>query len=141
MRMSDWSSDVCSSDLEIEEAQRVDRIERREDDRRMVDDMQHSEHREHQEIAEHDRPEQRPDPRRSVRLQREEPDQDRERDRHDIGLEPRMDIAQRSEEHTSELQSLMRISYAVFCFKKKKFQSNLSLNYTLTISTTLSIRQ
>src|SRR3546814_695930 len=30
------------------------------------------------------------------------------------------DIAQRSEEHTSELQSLMRISYAVFCLKKKK---------------------
>src|SRR3546814_1405240 len=28
-------------------------------------------------------------------------------------------IAQRSEEHTSELQSLMRISYAVFCLKKK----------------------
>src|SRR3546814_6596186 len=35
--------------------------------------------------------------------------------RHD--LEP---AAQRSEEHTSELQSLMRISYAVFCLKKKK---------------------
>src|SRR3546814_7184336 len=32
--------------------------------------------------------------------------------------------AARSEEHTSELQSLMRISYAVFCLKKKK--SNLS---------------
>src|SRR3546814_6210376 len=29
-------------------------------------------------------------------------------------------IAHRSEEHTSELQSLMRISYAVFCLKKKK---------------------
>src|SRR3546814_3937314 len=29
-------------------------------------------------------------------------------------------ISQRSEEHTSELQSLMRISYAVFCLKKKK---------------------
>src|SRR3546814_5554960 len=29
-------------------------------------------------------------------------------------------IAQRSEEHTSELQSLMRISYAVFCLKKKR---------------------
>src|SRR3546814_2730856 len=28
--------------------------------------------------------------------------------------------AKRSEEHTSELQSLMRISYAVFCLKKKK---------------------
>src|SRR3546814_2984758 len=31
---------------------------------------------------------------------------------------------QRSEEHTSELQSLMRISYAVFCLKKKKNESN-----------------
>src|SRR3546814_8632714 len=29
-------------------------------------------------------------------------------------------VAPRSEEHTSELQSLMRISYAVFCLKKKK---------------------
>src|SRR3546814_10516385 len=29
-------------------------------------------------------------------------------------------VRQRSEEHTSELQSLMRISYAVFCLKKKK---------------------
>src|SRR3546814_3128790 len=30
------------------------------------------------------------------------------------------DLKERSEEHTSELQSLMRISYAVFCLKKKK---------------------
>src|SRR3546814_1976947 len=30
--------------------------------------------------------------------------------------------AERSEEHTSELQSLMRISYAVFCLKKKKLK-------------------
>src|SRR3546814_4860178 len=29
-------------------------------------------------------------------------------------------VVERSEEHTSELQSLMRISYAVFCLKKKK---------------------
>src|SRR3546814_2003848 len=33
--------------------------------------------------------------------------------------------ASRSEEHTSELQSLMRISYAVFCLKKKKTQRQL----------------
>src|SRR3546814_4746721 len=39
------------------------------------------------------------------------------------GLPPDFDPAmQRSEEHTSELQSLMRISYAVFCLKKKKIQ-------------------
>src|SRR3546814_5454182 len=40
-------------------------------------------------------------------------------------LQPRLEVdpdsagASRSEEHTSELQSLMRISYAVFCLKKK----------------------
>src|SRR3546814_2608044 len=34
-------------------------------------------------------------------------------------------IAWRSEEHTSELQSLMRISYAVFCLKKKKTRKNI----------------
>src|SRR3546814_13168032 len=42
--------------------------------------------------------------------------------------------AGRSEEHTSELQSLMRISYAVFCLKKKKYRNryiHLQLqNYT-----------
>src|SRR3546814_5455876 len=35
-----------------------------------------------------------------------------------------LDIAARSEEHTSELQSLMRISYAVFCLKKKNITHN-----------------
>src|SRR3546814_1585401 len=36
----------------------------------------------------------------------------------------------RSEEHTSELQSLMRNSYAVFCLKKKNIQNNLIERYT-----------
>src|SRR3546814_11783473 len=39
----------------------------------------------------------------------------RDRDIRELGR-----VASRSEEHTSELQSLMRISYAVFCLKKKK---------------------
>src|SRR3546814_5591727 len=40
-------------------------------------------------------------------------------------LDRRLDIPKlRSEEHTSELQSLMRISYAVFCLKKKKTHIN-----------------
>src|SRR3546814_3834208 len=42
-----------------------------------------------------------------------------------IGYDPRL---LRSEEHTSELQSLMRISYAVFCLKKKK----LSLKHNIS---------
>src|SRR3546814_4658730 len=36
---------------------------------------------------------------------------------------PKNLCATRSEEHTSELQSLMRISYAVFCLKKKKYNN------------------
>src|SRR3546814_3318969 len=46
------------------------------------------------------------------------------RDRYDhVALDRR-----RSEEHTSELQSLMRISYAVFCLKKKKKTKTLNMN-------------
>src|SRR3546814_2047337 len=43
--------------------------------------------------------------------------------------EDRPDGRSRSEEHTSELQSLMRISYAVFCLKKK---TKKNTNYTIT---------
>src|SRR3546814_9916186 len=39
-----------------------------------------------------------------------------------LSLDPKPIVALRSEEHTSELQSLMRISYAVFCLTKKKPQ-------------------
>src|SRR3546814_9548089 len=39
-------------------------------------------------------------------------------------LELKRDVFARSEEHTSELQSLMRISYAVFCLKKKNKNDN-----------------
>src|SRR3546814_9397168 len=38
----------------------------------------------------------------------------------------------RSEEHTSELQSLMRISYAVFCLKKKNTKNKQTINTTRT---------
>src|SRR3546814_4538902 len=51
-------------------------------------------------------------------------------------------LTNRSEEHTSELQSLMRISYAVFCLNKKKTNYSMQLksninttNYTRTINT------
>src|SRR3546814_9067335 len=43
-----------------------------------------------------------------------------ERVEHALGGLSRLAQIGRSEEHTSELQSLMRISYAVFCLKKKK---------------------
>src|SRR3546814_1782511 len=43
----------------------------------------------------------------------------------------RLDVG-RSEEHTSELQSLMRISYAVFCLKKKNIKLVLSIEYVIS---------
>src|SRR3546814_8109325 len=45
---------------------------------------------------------------------------------------PNLHDVKRSEEHTSELQSLMRISYAVFCLQKKK--NNLINHYITTLS-------
>src|SRR3546814_4105876 len=48
------------------------------------------------------------------------PPPDLRRQRLDQVLRESERLAYRSEEHTSELQSLMRISYAVFCLKKKK---------------------
>src|SRR3546814_1661758 len=56
-----------------------------------------------------------------------------------IALAPLMLL--RSEEHTSELQSLMRISYAVFCLKKKinmtRIRRNSNTNYTAHRTLTL----
>src|SRR3546814_2424566 len=52
--------------------------------------------------------------------------------------------AVRSEEHTSELQSLMRISYAVFCLKKKKIKKKMkqaSRKYKMTITYNYIARQ
>src|SRR3546814_2023398 len=46
--------------------------------------------------------------------------------------------AQRSEEHTSELQSLMRISYAVFCLKKKKTNTNTNTSAKISINNTMT---
>src|SRR3546814_1920779 len=43
---------------------------------------------------------------------------------HRLANRRRERIPARSEEHTSELQSLMRISYAVFCLKKKNIKKN-----------------
>src|SRR3546814_1410379 len=47
-----------------------------------------------------------------------------------IGFDPSFPV--RSEEHTSELQSLMRISYAVFCLKKKKTTNHTDIQHADT---------
>src|SRR3546814_3757475 len=87
MRISDWSSDVCSSDL-------VTSL--RESEQRGLTQKNH--------FLSH-QPERQQDELIGKGNRRREID---------------FRYATRSEEHTSELQSLMRISYAVFCLKKKK---------------------
>src|SRR3546814_9725162 len=58
--------------------------------------------------------------------------------RPDIGPELVILLRRRSEEHTSELQSLMRISYAVFCLKKKKNYMKDSSNRLMLLHTSPS---
>src|SRR3546814_9644402 len=59
----------------------------------------------------------------------------------DAGADAQTGDGGRSEEHTSELQSLMRISYAVFCLKKKKqsHQHNSQHIYKAKTQTTVTI--
>src|SRR3546814_3336807 len=121
MRISDWSSDVCSSDL-----QRALELAAGE----LL-------HRRRREMADADLGERPLDRRRLVAPgQRHQPPH-RERQgpvdgkalRHvaDGEAGAARDRALRSEEHTSELQSLMRISYAVFCLKKKNIHKTNAL--------------
>src|SRR3546814_6128280 len=125
MRISDWSSDVCSSDLSPSVLQQIAEY--------LVD---------------------------FARLKSQAPSLKEEpvpqtppfpiwRQRHSQSANPRIhmvqsrcvgpiqsrrdskpNISSRSEEHTSELQSLMRISYAVFCLKKKTTTTPKNSNTT-----------
>src|SRR3546814_3689317 len=112
MRISDWSSDVCSSDLKVDRQYPV-RHARRQNDRRRL------------QLALAEREGVDPAPRgaaadRDVEhaLARGVLCRFEEMERHAVAAVGDGN-AIRSEEHTSELQSLMRISYAVFCLKKK----------------------
>src|SRR3546814_10024143 len=128
MRISDWSSDVCSSDLA---ARRVGIVRRdRIANRGMVGDAGGAAL---DPVGEADRGAQRGAHHvaelRVKGIVRRAQDGDV---KGDVGLE-RIILAAlggrhtRSEEHTSELQSLMRISYAVFCLKKKKQAHNTQI--------------
>src|SRR3546814_3959243 len=128
MRSSDWSSDVCSSDLQADDG--VDAVEQegRTDARLQGVDLRlrAGAHLrlpafEHVQVAQHHRGDQRRD-RGTGTGEFAEADLARDQVVAERGVElvHQCRAEQRSEEHTSELQSLMRISYAVFCLKKKK---------------------
>src|SRR3546814_2046784 len=111
MRISDWSSDVCSSDLAAGTPASPDLLP----DGFMRDRQTNSKQRttislflDHSLLAGDTRV---ADPRNSRTTLRPAVTSHRP---YSASVQPR------SEEHTSELQSLMRISYDVFCFQKKK---------------------
>src|SRR3546814_1404767 len=109
MRISDWSSDVCSSDLSRRHA---GALRRGDHEFRKVVAIEHL-HRDvdrDREVLSRAAPD-------AVLIQRLGDD-----DLGEVADEAVLfgDRDDRSEEHTSELQSLMRISYAVFCLKTKK---------------------
>src|SRR3546814_10826398 len=119
MRISDWSSDVCSSDLQ--EGEHVDEVE--------IEVQRPHHHRLAHEVGAADHEINALDLLRIIGGQAGEQqyadDADRQAERArlhehvDDHRDEDADDAHRSEEHTSELQSLMRTSYAVFCLKKK----------------------
>src|SRR3546814_3651198 len=126
MRISDWSSDLCSSDLPpcARQPRALDDIEpdAAAPDHRDAITRLHFGDVDHRSDARHHRTAQD-----TRALGREVGGAGR----HRFGADERvarkgaeMERAlDRSEEHTSELQSLMRISYAVFCLKKNKKKS------------------
>src|SRR3546814_4917716 len=107
MRISDWSSDVCSSDLELfSGAWGCDTKARRIGDDTRGFGRRYRVHGPRYNCDKGGRRVARPCPQNHAL---------KERPRGIRGSDQKI----RSEEHTSELQSLMRISYAVFCLKKK----------------------
>src|SRR3546814_5518483 len=110
MRISDWSSDVCASDLE--RLCRDDDVVDREQGLRLEDDALDLFPVEGGSVRRGGRRHRRP-------IWRCARDRSAAR-RTGARRLARLRQPPRSEEHTSELQSLMRISYAVFCLKKKK---------------------
>src|SRR3546814_10594862 len=120
MRISDWSSDVCSSDLagEVRAAsRRCHYLAAGGQRQRLLAQLRQHELQARARLQDRQRPVSPPLGDVAVV--------------HHLGRRPWAAVqrallpalppeGRRSEEHTSELQSLMRISYAVFCLKKKK---------------------
>src|SRR3546814_2875999 len=108
MRISDWSSDVCSSDLFTNSGVDQGHALAQAFAHRTFDAGVPHHYRALAEVGRHD-----------FRVATQEVAELRQRRGLLIGVHGGHDLVKRSEEHTSELQSLMRISYAVFCLKKK----------------------
>src|SRR3546814_3683792 len=116
MRISDWSSDVCSSDLQFPALPGPEQSRHQHSPIRFLDRHFHTATVHHSSAikSRHYRPEW------LSRRKQGSPSARKKLRTKEICSRLFPPLMSRSEEHTSELQSLMRISYAVFCLKKKK---------------------
>src|SRR3546814_10244007 len=115
MRSSDWSSDVCSADLY---AVHLGDRHRAPADLEQVEDREMFARLRHDAVVRRDHQQAEVDPRDAGQHVAHETLVTRHVDEADDAAVAQRPI--RSEEHTSELQSLMRITYAVFCLNKKR---------------------
>src|SRR3546814_10673076 len=127
MRISDWSSDVCSSDLQLLSERRRTGTQQNEDGREAENEAgakSHCRQAQRGGITAWSARDGTPcnigdvagDKRQHARRQKRDGAGEKGRENHDA-----RDLRhRRSEEHTYELQSLMRNSYDVFCLKKTK---------------------
>src|SRR3546814_9824994 len=125
MRISDWSSDVCSSDLLPGQPEGALRDDVALD--LVGDAVDRRGRREHEGLGVHAGLYAVPVGKRAVGAEDLDPEPGGAL--HDVRLRELADAGHRSEEHTSELQSLMRISYAVFCLKKIHSHINITTLY------------
>src|SRR3546814_9491968 len=123
MRISDWSSDVCSSDLTgarsaglVSQGKIGSIVQAKPIERRAL--LEEAANIRGLHTRRHEA---------ELRLKAAEQNLERLDDVLKALEGQRQALRRRSEEHTSELQSLMRISYAVFCLQKKK---NTQTQYT-----------
>src|SRR3546814_7920838 len=114
MRISDWSSDVCSSDLRVRHRLGDDHVDELADQRRIAVEIDHAIARRAASHLAATAPRRTLDENALCRA-----DQTLAEFIVELADAVLQDRKPRSEEHTSELQSLMRISYAVFCLTKK----------------------
>src|SRR3546814_7081291 len=120
MRISDWSSDVCSSDLQDQQPGKYPRQRPRRRLRPVLGPHPVAQPDIGDELADEEDAERLPELLRHQIAGKEHPLDARAM----VDLVRLDDLrdhrrGRRSEEHPSELQSLMRITYAVFCLKKK----------------------
>src|SRR3546814_10363603 len=108
MRISDWSSDVCSSDLFMAGSGNLTAAMVPSGANLIMLKCVDSGATRNMLVTKPDRPAKERQPRHTTPIPVE------------VSNSASVATERRSEEHTSELQSLMRISYAVFCLKKKK---------------------